>query len=232
MSERRQAVPFDPDHFGRRAAAGEALDRVETFRRIWRSNHWAGEDSVSGAGSGDDQTAVLRVALPALFARLGVRTLLDVPCGDWRWMAQVPLGDLDYIGGDLVAELVAGNRQRFGGPRRTFVELDLATSALPEADLLLCRDCLVHLSLADITRVLANLSRSRITWLLTTTFPAESDHRDIVTGDWRPLNLEAAPFAFPPPAELINEGCTEGGGRFADKSLGLWRVADLPLPYV
>jgi hypothetical protein len=64
--------------------------------------------------------------------------------------------------------------------------------------------------------------------LLTTTFPAAADNEDIVTGDWRVLNLECSPFDFPPPMELLNEGCTEAGGRFADKSLGLWRIADLP----
>ena len=44
-----------------------------------------------------------------------------------------------------------------------------------------------------------------------------------MTGDWRPLNLERPPFNLPAPALLLNEGCTEGGDTFADKSLGLWR---------
>lgn len=45
------------------------------------------------------------------------------------------------------------------------------------------------------------------------------------------INLERAPFGFPPPLELVNEGCTEGDGRFADKSLALWRIAELPKHY-
>jgi hypothetical protein len=98
----------------------------------------------------------------------------------------------------------------------------------PAADLLLCRDCLVHLSFADIDKALRNIRRSSLAYLLTTTFPAESVNADIVTGDWRPLNLQAAPFNLPTPVELINEGCTEGDGAFADKSLGLWRIRDLP----
>lgn len=48
-----------------------------------------------------------------------------------------------------------------------------------------------------------------------------------MTGDWRPLNLERPPFNFPPPAELLAEGCTEAEGRFLDKSLGLWAIKDL-----
>ena len=101
-------------------------------------------------------------------------------------------------------------------------------SPLPSADLLLCRDCLVHLSFQDAGQALANIRRSTIGYLLTTTFPGEADNQDIVTGDWRPLNLERPPFSFPAPLDRIKEGCTEAGGRFGDKSLALWAVADLP----
>lgn len=45
-----------------------------------------------------------------------------------------------------------------------------------------------------------------------------------MTGDWRPLDFTKAPFHWPAPDELIVEGCTEGAGAFADKSLGLWNT--------
>ena len=105
--------------------------------------------------------------------------------------------------------------------------LDLTRDPLPKADLLFSRDCLVHLSFADVRRALGGVLRSGIPYLLTTTFPGGASNEDIVTGDWRPLDLERPPFSFPRPLRLIEEGCTEGDGRFAGKSLGLWRVADL-----
>jgi hypothetical protein len=64
--------------------------------------------------------------------------------------------------------------------------------------------------------------------LLTTTFTSTRANHDIVTGDWRPIMLQQAPYGFPEPVALINEGCTEFDGRYPDKSLGLWRLADLP----
>jgi hypothetical protein len=73
--------------------------------------------------------------------------------------------------------------------------------------------------------------RSGIPYLLTTTFPRGEANEDIVTGDWRVLDLERAPFHLPAPLRILNEGCTEGSGVFADKSLGLWRteaLRDLP----
>lgn len=227
MPARRYAVPFDPDFFARRAAAGDEVTPVAAFRRAYESNHWTGAESPSGPGASLDQTAAIRRLLPPLFSRLGVRTLLDLPCGDFHWMAAVDMGPVAYIGADFLPELIEENTRRYARPGREFRELDLLTSPLPAADLLLCRDCLVHLSFSDVARAVSNIRASGIPYLLTTTFPLQQVNDDIRTGDWRPLNLEAAPFCWPRPDEILVEECTEGDGLFADKSLGLWRVREL-----
>ncbi|MGQ0649760.1 MAG: class I SAM-dependent methyltransferase [Gemmatimonadaceae bacterium] len=167
---------------------------------------------------------MIRRRLPELCRHLGIRTLLDLPCGDFHWMATIDLGAVNYIGADFLPEIIEENTRRYAQPRRDFRILDLLASPLPSADLLLCRDCLVHLSFADIARAIANLRSTRITYLLTTTFPQQETNDDIRTGDWRPLNLEAAPFHWPKPQQLVVEECTEANGLFADKSLGLWPV--------
>jgi hypothetical protein len=105
------------------------------------------------------------------------------------------------------------------------MRLNLCADPLPEADLIFTRDCLVHLSFADIAKAVANVKASGATWWLTTTFPGCTQNRDIFTGDWRKVNLQLPPFNFPPPERLISEQCTQPHGE--DKSLGLWRVADL-----
>ena len=197
---------------------------MAAFRHAYATNHWAGAESPSGPGSSFEQTDAIRRGLPALCRRLEVRTLLDLPCGDCSWMATIDLGVERYIGADFLPELIEANRRRYAGSGREFQVLDLLSSPLPAADLVLCRDCLVHLSFADINRAIANLRKARALYLLTTTFPAQSTNEDIHTGDWRPLNLEVAPFHWPPPQDILIEGCTEGSGLFADKSLGLWRV--------
>lgn len=225
---RRDCVPFDPRRFEQRARHGDRLSLADTFGEIYRRTHWNGPTSVSGTGASLAQTARLRAVLPELLRDLGVDVLLDLPCGDFSWMQAVDLPVRQVLGADVVPDLIAANQARYGRADRRFLVLDLTTDPLPAADLLLCRDALVHLSFADIHRALANLTHSAIPYVLTTTFPATAVNDDITTGDWQPLNLEALPFGFPPPLQLINEGCTEGEGRFADKSLGLWRVADLP----
>lgn len=229
MPSRRYAVPFDPEYFTQAEARGERIPPLDAFRQAY-AGLWSGNESQSGAGSSLEQTATIRRALPPLCSRLGVGTLLDLPCGDFHWMSAVDLGSVSYIGADLLPELIEANSHRFARQGRTFRVLDLVTSQLPDADLLLCRDCLVHLSFADIASAVANIRASRTTYLLTTTFPGQQVNEDIATGDWRPINLQAAPFGWPPPEQLLTENCTEGGGLFADKSLGLWRVEAIPMP--
>jgi len=216
--------------FEAHASELEGLDLAQRFARIYETDLWEGAESRSGAGSGLDSTARLRAELPRLLQRLDIRSMLDVPCGDFHWMRHIDLGDIAYVGGDIVPDIVRQNAERFGTTdgRRRFIELDLTRGPLPETDLVLCRDCLVHLSFAHIREALRVIRWSGARYLLTTTFTEASENRDVADGDWRMLNLQAPPFDFPPPLELLVEGCAEEGGAYADKSLGLWRAADLP----
>lgn len=207
------------------------LDLAARFARILETNLWGAPTSVSGLGSEDLATAAIREALPALLQKLGARSLLDAPCGDAGWIATCKL-DVDYIGADIVPSLIETNRRRAanGEVAGRFVLADITSDPLPRADLILCRDCLVHLSFRNIGRAVTRFHDSGARHLLVTTFPGWETNDDCEDGDWRALNFERAPFNWPAPLELINERCDEGGGGWSDKSLGLWRLADLPSP--
>ena len=116
MQNRRYEVPFDPDFFARRAAAGDSLPPIAAFRHAYAANLWTGPESKSGPGASLDQTAAIRRFLPALCRQLGVRNLLDLPCGDFHWMATIDLGSVEYIGADLLPELVDANTGRYAQP--------------------------------------------------------------------------------------------------------------------
>ena len=198
----------------------------DVFTDIYRNNKWYGTESVSGVGSDAMQTRVIVEALPRIFRELGVCSVLDVPCGDFFWMAKVDLAGIDYLGGDIVADIIERNTAAHGGPGIRFRKVDLINDKLPKADLILVRDCLVHLSYDNIRKALRNIRSSGATYLLTTTFPGRTIV-DIQTGRWRPLDLQAAPFHLPTPLRQINEACTEATGKFSDKTLALWRVPDI-----
>lgn len=205
------------------------LDLAARFERIQRTNLWGAATSVSGLGSEDRATAGIRETLPGLLRRLGARSLLDAPCGDAGWIGSVKL-EVDYTGIDIVPSLIAANMARVarGDLRGRFLVADITRDPLPRCDLILCRDCLVHLSFQNIARAIAHFGASGAQFLLMTTFPEWGDNADCEDGDWRALNMTKAPFHWPPPRELIDERCDEGDGGWRDKSLGLWRLDELP----
>lgn len=202
------------------------VDKV--FTEIYQSNRWKSEESISGTGSEIKQTEVLIKELGPLLKKLHITSVLDIPCGDFNWMQKVDLSDIDYTGADIVEALIQTNTEKYKERKNVkFRNLNLITDPLPRCDMVIVRDCLVHLSYEDINRAIKNLKSSGSKYLLTTTFPEHHQNIDIVTGKWRPLNLQDKPFGFSTPVMVINENCTEDDGKYKDKSMALWEISTL-----
>ena len=100
----------DPRHL-------RAADPLEAaFARNVDQCRKSGEESLSGPGSCLFHTAEIRRRLPMLLQNLGVRVLIDAPCGDFHWMSHTELRLDRYIGVDLIPALIAqtgpGTRRR------------------------------------------------------------------------------------------------------------------------
>lgn len=78
------------------------------------------------------------------------------------------------------------------------------------------------MSFRDAKSVIANVKRSGSSWLLANTYRNVRENRDIVTGQWRYIDLMKPPYSFPEPRLEIEEHRGEG------KMIALWRIADLP----
>ena len=200
----------------------------ELFTHIYNTHAWPGKESYSGPGSTLKETTIIRKKIPELLQELNAKIFLDAPCGDFHWMQHVNLSFLDqYIGMDIVEPLIQKNKQKYENENRLFLCANIVTDPLPQADVILCRDCLVHLKFQDIRQALKNMKASGVTYLLTTTFPRIQLNRDLKkTGQWRRLNLQRPPFNFPEPLALINEECKHHP-KYSDKSLGLWKLEDI-----
>jgi SAM-dependent methyltransferase len=216
-----------------RSVKGRALpgtSRKERFTWIYETNQWADPTSVSGRGSARASTDRIVATLPSLIERLGVTSIVDAPCGDANWMPLVldrVAHSVAYVGLDIVDELVARNVARFADRGWAFAVADIVTDPVPLADLVICRDCLVHLPDVDVRRVLANLAASGSTWLLTTSYERHRVNTDAVAGQWRTLDLRRPPFSLPEPVEMLDDASPIEPPELHDKRLMLWRLTDV-----
>lgn len=197
--------------------------RQDRFRRYALLNKWKNKESVSGPGSTLAYTARLRKALPLVFDEFSIKTVLDAPCGDYNWMRLLERSGVQYIGGEIVPELVDANNARYRDEVTRFIYCDIVEDELPAVDLWICRDTLFHFSYTDVFKTLDNLFRSEIKYFLATHCPGQLENSDIRTGSCFSRNLVGQPFCFPEPHLWLEDGI-EGGPR---RQMGLWEVKAL-----
>jgi hypothetical protein len=179
------------------------------FTWIYENRYWATDESVSGYGSGVAYTENIRNKLPKLIEDYKIKSLLDAPCGDFNWMKLIvsEIPTISYIGVDIVSELIEKLNYEYSNARTLFKNLDIRIDSLPSADLIIVRDCLFHFSEKDIYLFLNNFLGSDIKYILTTTHVNTEGfiNKDILTGDFRRIDLLSKPYFFPPPIlEIID----------------------------
>jgi SAM-dependent methyltransferase len=199
-------------------------DLKKIFTEIYESNSWTSSESRSGLGSELLSTETIRKELPEVFKKFNIKSVLDIPCGDFNWMNNVDLKEVHYIGADIVENMIEDNKNNFKDYE--FKVLDITEDDLPEVDLIFARDILGHFDYENIEKTIKNIIRSGSKYLLTTSFTKWEYNIDIKNGDWRPINLMLKPFLFKP-IYLINENCFEGDFQYNDKCLILFDLNKL-----
>lgn len=196
------------------------------FSYYFKHGIW-GSESKSGPGSEISQTQKIIEELPLILDDFTIRSIIDVPCGDFNWFSKIDLKQVQYLGIDIVEDVVNSNQQVHGSNFVSFQQGNIMTTKIDACDLIICRDLFIHFSNDDIFLSLLNLVNSKAKYLLTTSFVDRSINHDILTGQFRPLNLVKGPFNLPQPLRILNENCTESSGSFSDKSLCLWSINDI-----
>ncbi|KAF0102859.1 MAG: glycosyl transferase family protein [bacterium] len=126
------------------------------FTTIYDKHTWLGQ-SMSGPGSDANRTAVFRTYLEEFIRDKGIRSVVDLGCGDWSYSRLVDWGGTNYTGIDVVESVIERNRTQYGSERVSFSCLNAATTDLPAADLLIAKEVLQHLPNADILAILSKL---------------------------------------------------------------------------
>lgn len=176
---RNQVVPgWARRHYRRvRRWLEHTLNRRRTpqqvFSRIYQQALWGKSDGEFCSGSGSSEAHAIEYvnALQRYIATHSIRRVVDLGCGDFAIGKRIAALGVDYMGVDVVPELIEHHTARYGSHRVRFAHLDIIGDELPDGDLCLIRQVLQHLSNAQIAKILPKLARFPHV-LVTEHFPA------------------------------------------------------------
>ncbi|CCG56895.1 glycosyl transferase family 2 [Brachyspira pilosicoli WesB] len=187
-------------------------------------------ESKSGGGSSIEITTILRTKLIDIINRYNIKTFLDAPCGDMYWIKELFPYIENYIGVDIVPDVIKENKSKFAHISNVNLKnLDLMKDDLDKVDLVFCRDCIQHLSNIQTQKIINNIIRSGSKYLLISSHSNESnynrDKNEYIVA--KALNLEKPPFNFPKPIEYIEEGTFDKWIGY-NRRMALWEISSLP----
>lgn len=187
-----------------------------TFEKIYQNWGFGGDESRSGPGSTLGETAAIRKYLLDLKERHHIKSVLDVPCGDFNWMRLVAPKLDSYIGGDISPSAVEANKQNY--PTFDFRVIDILEDELPKVDLIICRDVFGHMPLEYAEKGLKRIREAGIRYILTTSWIkldenggfdqriTSFENKNIETfGRFYPVSVFSKPFHYPTPVECMIE---------------------------
>jgi SAM-dependent methyltransferase len=168
--------------------------RSDVFARVYKSGDWGKDfaqgDYFSGPGSLPAYTREYEdFVCRFIQERDDIGVVLDIGCGDFQVAKRILDGchnRVTYIGVDVVAGLVERNLRHFSSPNITFGKLDAVEDPWPNADLVLIREVLQHLSLKSVSKIVSKLTQFRYV-LVTEHCAYETSHPNI--------NLPDGPYA-------------------------------------
>lgn len=141
-----------------------SLSLADAFAKIYESGAWGprASNGMPSSGSGSDGVYVEQwcsmIETELRSRRVG--TVADLGCGSFAvGMAMTRLG-FAVIGVDIAQPLVDWDTRMYSSERVRFVQADLASDPLPDADAAIVRQVLQHLSNSEVECVLANTLRT------------------------------------------------------------------------
>lgn len=165
---------------------------VEVFTDIYKRRVWG-----DGSGGGSVHSKPYIDYVNAMIAKHRPKVVFDIGCGDMVVASKFNLQGAKYIGWDA-STFYAEEEQT--GQHEIHDGKDALTDELPEADMMLCKEVLQHLSNAQVQTLLDRTSHYP-TRIFCNSFDDEGHplkrNSDIEMGDHRPVDLSQYPFMIP-----------------------------------
>jgi len=175
------------------------------MEQVYELRLWGDEKTEFYSGSGSHQLEIVKPYIAAVTSFLrSFKTpisVCDLGCGDFNVGKELVIHAKKYVAIDIVASLIAFNKEKFKEPNLEFQCLDIAVADLPSGDCAIVRQILQHLSNTEVQAIVNKLLNFK--YLILTEHVPEGDfipNKDILSGQGIRLkknsgiNLLASPF--------------------------------------
>lgn len=131
----------------------------DIFSEIYLKSQWgkSKDGYCSGSGSVDENAAPYVEYVNEFIASHNTKTIVDLGCGDFRVGRRLDIRHGQYLGCDIVREVIEENERRSSSDAIKFKCLDIINDILPSGELCLIRQVFQHLSNSDIQKIIPKL---------------------------------------------------------------------------
>jgi len=175
------------------------LPAEEVFTNIYKNNVWG---KGSGSGSDPKNTEEYRMFLQRFMKDNKVKSVVDLGCGDWQMNEHIDFTGIEYLGVEVVEQLVKDNIRKYGDSMTKFDFGDITTYKIPKCDLLLIKDVFIHW---PIKKIIEFFNREIPAKYILVTNDNMDNHlnKDISLGSFHPIDLSLEPFNLPVETVLV-----------------------------
>jgi len=184
----------------------------QIFTDLYHSEVWENVDGTqtrSGLGSTLEYSKCIRDILTSMLTDYSIKSIVDASCGDWNWMSTIQYRiKCNYVGIDVVPEIIDRNTKLFSNDRFKFVKTDALSyfKTLPNksVDLILFRNTAEYLDETYNLEFIREARRVCRYLLMSTTDTCKENKNVDKVGCYRPINLK-----LPPYSDLLNSSIVE-----------------------
>ena len=154
-------------------------------------------ETYSGPGSLLRNTDNLIIHLSLFLKNYDIKSITDVPCGDFNYMKEINLNNILYSGYDI-SEKAIERCLKYQKENINFNILDATIEQLKYSDLIICKDLLLHLSFEHINKILENIINSKCKYFAVSRYDnGNVINQDKISGlSSRAIEITREPFNF------------------------------------
>ena len=177
------------------------------MEQVYELRLWGDEKTEFYSGSGSHQLDIVKPYIVAVISFLtSFKTpisVCDLGCGDFNVGKELVVYAKKYVAIDIVAPLIAYNKEKFKEPNLEFYCLDIAVADFPSGDCAIIRQVLQHLSNAEVQAIVNKLANFK--YLILTEHLPKGDfipNKDILSGQGIRLKKKSGINLLAPPFHL------------------------------